>query len=198
MNTLRTALVAAAIAAGLVAPIVTSPAIAAIDNSDPQRFVTSLTGEGFAAMRSGSEASAKAQFRTLLATNVAVDEMGDRLIRRWLPTITPAQRAAYKAALPSYIVGTYTDNLLNYRDAQIKVIRAQPAGGGVDVTTQVLKPGRQPLPAVWSVIQVGGAWKVANLRVGGINVAMAQAADFDSVIQRQGFDALIRLMRSRN
>ncbi len=198
MNTLRTALAAATIAAGLVTPLATAPATAAVDTSDPQRFVTSLTGEGFAAMRSGSEASAKAQFRTLLSSNVAVDEMGDRLIRRWLPTKTHEKLSDYKDALPTYIVNTYTDNLLNYRDAQIKVIRSQPAGGGVDVSTQVIKPGRQPLPAVWSVIQVGGVWKVANLRVGGINVAMAQAADFDSVIQRQGFDALIKLMHTRN
>jgi phospholipid transport system substrate-binding protein len=38
---------------------------------------------------------------------------------------------------------------------------------------------------------------VLNLNVAGINIAMAQAADFDSVIQRQGFDALIKMMKAR-
>lgn len=195
---LAAATVFALASGGGVLPLVTAPAAAAVDTSDPQRFVETLTTEAFAAARSGSKGDAKSKFRAMLSSNVAVDQVGDRLIRRWLPTITPAQKAAYKAALPTYIVNTYTDNLLNYRDAQIKVIRSQPAGGGVDVSTQVIKPGRQPLPAVWSVIQVSGVWKVANLRVGGINVAMAQAADFDSVIQRQGFDALIKLMHARN
>jgi phospholipid transport system substrate-binding protein len=183
--------------AALSVPLGTMPAHAAVDSSDPQRFIQTLTTDGFAAMRTGSKAAAKAQFRTLLSTNVAVDQIGDRLIRRWLPTITPAQKAAYKQALPSYIVGTYADRLFDYADATVKVIRAQPAGGGVDVMTQVIKPGRQPIPAVWSVSQVGGQWKVANLRVAGINVAMAQAADFDSVIQREGFDALVKRMKAR-
>lgn len=183
--------------AGLAVPFAAMPAQAAVDSSDPQRFVQTLTTDAFAAMKTGNKAAAKAQFRTLLSTNVAVDQIGDRLVRRWLPTITPAQKAAYKQALPTYIVGTYADRLFEYADATIKVIRAQPAGGGVDVMTQVIKPGQQPIPAVWSVSQVGGAWKVANLRVAGINVAMAQAADFDSVIQREGFDALIKRMKAR-
>lgn len=198
MTHLRTALAVLALTTGATLPVAFTPAIAAVDSSDPQRFIQTLTSDGFAAMKSGSLAAAKAQFRTLLADHVAVDEMGDRLIRRWLPTITPAQKAAYKAALPSYIVGTYADNLLGYRDATVKVLRAQPtAGGMVDVTTQVIKPGRNPITAVFSVMQVGGQWQVANLRVAGINVALAQAADFDSVVQRQGFDALVKMMRSR-
>jgi len=65
------------------------------------------------------------------------------------------------------------------------------------VITQVTKPGAQPIAATWSLTKVGGAWKVLNLNVAGINVAMAQAADFDSVIQRQGFDALLKMMAAR-
>jgi len=154
--------------------------------------------DGLAAIKSGDKTAAKTRFRTLLSQHVAVDQIGDRLVRRWLPTISPAQRSAYKAALPGYIVGTYADRLFDYANATVKVVRTQPtAGGGVDVITQVLRPGQQPLPAVWSVVNISGAWKVLNLRVAGINVAMAQAADFDSVIQRQGFDALVKMMRAR-
>lgn len=187
------------IAAGIAAPsLLTATASAAVDTSDPQRFVQTLTTDGFAAMRSGGRAAAKAKFRALLSDNVAVDLIGDRLIRRWLSTISPAQKAAYAAALPGYVVGTYADRLFEYSTASIEVMRAQPtAGGGADVYTQVVRAGQQPIPAVWSVIPVNGRWKVLNLRVAGINIAMAQAADFDSVIQRQGFDALVSLMKAR-
>ena len=197
MKTLRSAL-ALGCATLLLSVTVPGPALAAVDSSSPDRFVQTLMSEGLAAIKSGDKALAKNRFRTLLSQHVAVDQIGDRLVRRWLPTITPAQRSAYKAALPGYIVGTYADRLFDYADANVKVIRSQPtAGGGVDVFTQVLRPGQQPLPAVWSVVNSNGAWKVLNLRVAGINVAMAQAADFDSVIQRQGFDALVKMMKAR-
>jgi phospholipid transport system substrate-binding protein len=198
MKKFRSALAALALGTGAVLlPAITAPVQAAVDGSDPQRFVQTLTTDGFAAMRSGSKDAAKAKFRTLLSQNVAVDNIGDRLIRRWVPTISPAQHDAYKAALPTYIVGTYADRLFEYADATVKVVRSQPTASGADVVTQVIKPGRQPIPAIWSVVQVGGTWKVLNLNVAGINIAMAQAADFDSVIQRQGFDALIKMMKAR-
>lgn len=199
MTMFRGVLLAFGLAAGaMLAPSLTSPALAAVDTSNPQNFVQTLTADGFAAMRTGNKTAAKAKFRALLAQHVAVDEIGDRLISRWTARITPEQKAAYKEALPNYIVGTYTDRLFEYADATVKIIRTQPtAGGATDVVTQVIKPGRQPIPAIWSVVKVGGAYKVLNLRVAGINIAMAQAADFNSVIQRQGFDALVKMMKAR-
>lgn len=192
-------LAAAALATtGLLLPVLVAPALAAVDNSSPERFIQTLTTDGFQAMRTGDKAEAKASFRKLLASNVAVDEVGDRLIRRWLPTITPAQKAAYKAVLPAYLVGTYADNLFNYADATVKIVRTQPMGAEMaEVFTQVTKPGRRPIQAIWQVSDVGGQWKVSNIQVAGINVALAQSADFDSVIQRQGFDALVKMMKAR-
>ena len=198
MTKLRTALAALALSTAFAAPAFFAPATAAVDASDPQRFVQTLTTDAFAAANA-DKGTAKAKFRSLLSQNVAVDEMGTRLIRRWVSTITPAQLAAYKAALPVYLVGTYVDNLLSYADASVKVISASPApGGGSNVITTIQKPGRSPVRATWTLMQVGGQWKVANITVAGINVAMAQAADFDSVIQRQGFDALVKMMKARS
>ncbi len=68
----------------------------------------------------------------------------------------------------------------------------------MDVATQVIQPGRQPIPAVWSVAKAGAAYKVTNLKVAGINLAIAQAADFDAIVQRQGFDALVAMMKARS
>ncbi len=185
--------------AGIAAPAFVSPAAAQVVNSDPTRFVTTLTSEALVALKGGDRAAAKTKFRTLLAQHFAVDAIGDRLIRRWAPTITPQQRAAYKAAFPNYIIGTYADRLFQYANATVKVGRATPAAGGtVDVATQVIQPGRQPIPAIWSVAKAGTGYKVTNLKVAGINLAIAQAADFDAIVQRQGFDALVAMMKARS
>jgi len=199
MPSFRPALAAVAVAlASLGAPPLTAPAAAAINNQDPSQFVNDFASEGFAALRSVNRAAAKTKFRTLLAQHVAVDAIGDRLIRRWAGKITPEQKAAYKAVLPNYIIGTYADNLFNYANADLKVVRTAPVGAGVDVTTQVTKPGAQPITAVWSLGKVGGSYKVTNLKVGGVNLALTQAADFDAIIQRKGFDALVQMMKARS
>jgi phospholipid transport system substrate-binding protein len=176
-----------------------SPAgAAAINNQDPSQFIETLSNEGFAVLRTGNRNAARAKFRTLLAQHFAVDAIGDRLIRRWNGQVTPAQKAAYKAAFPDYIIGTYADRLFEYANADLKVVRTTPVGSGIDVTTQVVKPGQQPVTAVWSVAKAGSGYKVTNLKVAGVNLAIAQSADFDAIIQRKGFDALVAMMKARS
>ena len=192
----------AALAAALITPLagvvpIAAPAQAAVDQSDPSRFIDSLADECFRVLRAGNRQSARGQFRALLAQHFAVDEIGERLIRRWTPKITPAQRAAYKAAFPNFIIGTYADRLFDYANADLKVVRSVPTPLGANVYTTVTRPGSSPINSVWTITRGGKGYQVSNLTVGGINLALTQAADFDSVIQRQGFDALVAMMKKR-
>ncbi|KRB86861.1 toluene tolerance protein [Sphingomonas sp. Root710] len=183
-------------AASLTAPIAPAQA-AVVANQDAATFISSLGTESFAVLKTGNKAAVRAKFRELLSTHFAIDAIGDRLIRRWVNQITPAQKAAYKQAIPNFIIGTYSDNLYDYANATMKVIRTAPAGSGFNVTTQVQKPGAQPITAVWSVAKVGGAFKVTNLTVANINLAVTQGQDFDAIIQRKGIDGLIAMMKAR-
>lgn len=179
-------------------PGVATPAAAAtVDNNDPSRFIETLSGEAFRVLHTGSKASARGQFRQLLGQYFAVDQIGDRLIRRWRPQISPAQYDAYKAALPGFIISTYADRLYNYANAQVKVTRAVPANSGAAVVSQVLQPGQQPITAIWTVEKDGSGYKVSNLTVAGINLVLTQTADFDSYVQKNGFDKLVTFMKSR-
>ncbi len=194
----RNALVAVALGGvSLTAPMLVAPAEAAVNNQEPGPFVDTLSEEGFTLLRTGNKVAAKAQFRTLLSQYFAVDAIGDRLIRRWRPKITPAQYTAYKAAFPNFIIGTYADRLFDYARADLKVVRTVPQGTSAAVMTQVIKPGSSPINAVWTVDKVGGGYKVSNLTVAGINLAVTQAADFDAYIQRNGFDKLVAFMKAR-
>jgi phospholipid transport system substrate-binding protein len=199
MSFSRSALAAAALALGSLAlPMMSAPAMAAVNNQDPSQFIDSLADEGFAVLRTGNKSAARAKFRTLLSQHFAVDAIGDRLIRRWSAKITPEQKAAYKAAFPNYIIGTYADRLFEYSRADLKIVRSAPAGSGIDVTTQVVKPGADPIQAIWSVSKAGNGYQVTNLKVAGVNLAITQAADFDAIIQRKGFDALVAMMKARS
>lgn len=175
---------------------IASPAAAQVDNRDPGKFVQSLATTGFGVLK-GDRAAARGKFRTLLAQHFAVDAIGDRLIRRWRPQISASQYSSYKAAFPGFIIGTYADRLYEYGDAGIKIVRVQNQGNDAAVLTQVSRPGGRPVNAIWSVTKAGGGYKVTNLTVGGVNLAVAQEADFSSYVQRNGFDALVSFMKKR-
>lgn len=197
MKTLKTALAATGLAAAALAtPLAVAPAAAQVNSQDPGKFVDSLASTGFGALR-GERSAARGKFRSLLAQHFAVDAIGDRLIRRWRPRLSQAQYAQYKAAFPNFIIGAYADRLYDYSDASLKVVRVQNQGANAAVLTQVVRPGARPVQALWSVTRTPRGYQVTNLTVGGVNLAVTQAADFDSYVQKNGFDALVAFMKRR-
>ena len=197
MKRISTLLAAAAIglASGAL-PVAVAPAAAQINNQDPARFVQGIGTTGLSALR-GNRNAARGKFRALLAQHFAVDAIGDRLISRWRRQITPAQYQQYKAAFPGFIIGTYADRLHEYSNASFSVGQVQNRGNTAAVSSTVTRPGSRPAQVIWTLQRIGNGWKVTNLTVGGVNVALAQQADFDSYIQRNGFDGLIAFMRRR-
>ncbi|MBV8972178.1 MAG: ABC transporter substrate-binding protein [Sphingomonadaceae bacterium] len=194
-------------AALALAPIVAVPAVAQTA-ATPQEataageFVSQLADRAFAVLKENqSKTAIRAKFRGLLKENFAVDEAGLRLIRRWRNQITPAQLAAYQAVLPDYFVNVYADRLTNYADASVKIVRTQAHGanGNVDVFSRVLTPGKDPIDIIWLVQKgEGGKWLIGNVTVEGINISLTQEADFSAFIQKNGFDALVAMMKSAN
>lgn len=173
------------------------PATAAVSQASPSAFVESLTRDGLQALRDGSEAQRRAQFRSLLGEHFAIDTIGDRLIRRWRNRISESQYAAYQRALPGFILGTYADRLSSYARADVDVVNTRQSGSTYLVQTRVTNPGSRPVSAIWYLTRQGGEFKVYNLRVAGINLTLNQAQDFDSYVQRNGFDRLVAFMERR-
>jgi phospholipid transport system substrate-binding protein len=202
----RSILLAAALA---LAPVIAAPAIAqvaaptAAAAGDPaaREFVEKLANDAFATLRdkSLSKAESRNRFRAMLEANVALQDIGNRLIKRHRATITPAQYAAYQAALPEFVLNAYADRLYDYSDASLKTVRSTGRGGMTDVATRVTRPGSQPVDAVWQVKTTpAGKMVVNNLTVQGINLSLTQEADFNAYIQKNGFDALVTFLKTAN
>ncbi len=166
------------------------------------QFISNLADKTFSVLKENqSKAAIKAKFRAMLKDNFAVDEAGMKLIRRYRNQITPAQLAAYQAVLPDYIVNTYADRLINYSNAVVKIVRTQAHGsnGAVDVFSMIGVPGKESFAIIWQVEKnPAGKWLIANVTVSGVNMSLTQEADFSGFIAKNGFDALIEMMKSAN
>jgi phospholipid transport system substrate-binding protein len=206
MNIYKAALLAAVIVtAGVAAGL--APAAAQQANATQAKaagaFVDDLADRAYAVLRdkSNNKTAVKAKFRTLLKANFAITEIGNKLIRRHVRSISPQQYAAYQAAFPDYVVDTYTDNLFEFADSDLRIVRTLPRGarGAVDVYSRVIRnDGAQPIDAIWSVRpKDGGGFLITNLTVAGVNLSLTQEADFAAYVDRNGFDALVAFMKSR-
>ncbi|MBB4630515.1 MlaC/ttg2D family ABC transporter substrate-binding protein [Sphingosinicella soli] len=166
-------------------------------------FISDLAQRAYGVLRdkSNDKNEVRAKFRTLLKENFAVNDIGNRLIRRHVRTITKQQYQAYQAAFPNYVVDTYTDNLFEFADSEMKVVRTVPRGtrGTIDVYARVTRSnGAQPIDSIWTVKKnASGKYVVDNLTVAGVNLSLTQEADFTAYIQRNGFDGLIKFMTDK-
>ncbi|MBZ6379975.1 hypothetical protein B5C34_14195 [Pacificimonas flava] len=191
----------AAPAAFLAPTAVSAQAASEADAQRAGQFIDSLANEAFGVIRSGSANSAatKTELRKLLAENFDVNYIGQYLIRRHQRDIDQSQMRAYMEVFPAWVVETYTNNLFAFKDAELNVIRAVPSGsrGQVEVYTRVTSPGQAPIDAVWLVSPDGNSYKIRNLTVSGVNMAITQEQDFNAYISKNGFDALVDLMKRR-
>ncbi|RED15535.1 MlaC/ttg2D family ABC transporter substrate-binding protein [Parasphingopyxis lamellibrachiae] len=178
-------------------PAAIAPAQAAVSQASPSAFVESLAADGLGVLRTGSASERRSRFRSLLGQHFAINRIGDRLIQRWRNDISANQYSAYQRALPGFILGTYADRLSAYARADVEVTNATQRGSTYLVQTRITNPGSRPVTAVWYLTRSGGSYKVYNMRVAGINLTLNQAQDFDSYVQRNGFDRLVRFMASR-
>ncbi|WP_374592932.1 phospholipid-binding protein MlaC [Sphingosinicella sp.] len=166
-------------------------------------FISDLSQRAYAVLRdkSNDKNDVRTKFRALLKENFAVTDIGNRLIRRHVRTISKQQYQAYQAAFPNYVVDTYTDNLFEFADSELKVLRTVPRGtrGTIDVYARVIrKNGAQPIDSIWTVKKnESGKYVVDNLTVAGVNLSLTQEADFTAYIQKNGFDSLVQFMRDR-
>ena len=179
---------------------VAAPGAANAGDAAAAPFVQSLANDAFAVLRdkSLSKTASRNKFRTMLQQNVALADIGNRLIRRHRATISPAQYTSYQAALPEFVLNAYADRLYDYSDASVKTIRSVGRGPYTDVFTRVTRPGAQPVDAVWQIKKAGARYMVNNLTVSGINLSLTQEADFNAYVQKNGFDALVTFLKSAN
>ena len=187
----------------LAAPAFAQVAAAPADAGDPAArvFVEGLANDAFAVLRdkSMSRTASRTKFRAMLQQNVALQDIGNRLIRRHRATITPAQYTSYQSALPEFVLNAYADRLYDYSDASVKTLRIVGRGPMTDVYTRVTRPGTQPIDAIWQVKKTAaGKMVINNLTVSGINLSLTQEADFNSYIQKNGFDALVNFLKTAN
>lgn len=202
MKPAKIALLLAALALPMAPAMAQAPATQAQQQA-AGTFVGDLAGKAFAILQDQSldRGAARAQFRELLRANFDVDGTGMRLIRSYRAPnspvkLTDAQLQAYRAALPDFLVNTYSERLYDFATAKLTVVRTLPVGnrGDVNVFTRITDPnGGRPIEAVWQV-KAGAKPLVTNILVNGVNIALTQEADFKSYIERNGFDALVNFM----
>lgn len=122
------------------------------------------------------------------------------VLGRYWRTATPAQREAFVAQFTELLIRTYSKSLSEYPDSTIRYLRNRDTSDGrfATVHTEVLPPGREPIPVTYSLFKAGSHWKIYDLTISGLSLVQSYRSTFAEEIQQTSLDALIRRLSKQN
>lgn len=112
-------------------------------------------------------------------------------------TITPAQMQRYAPAFAAYAQTVYRQKLANFRGDTLTVTGSVVSKPGDVVVKTTIGGGDadQPTPVLWRVMGSGASWKVVDVQVSGVWLAITQQADFVSTLDNAGGDIDVLIAR---
>jgi phospholipid transport system substrate-binding protein len=196
-----------AVTAAFAAPmllVAAVPAAAQEKAADPAQFVQSLGDKAIAQLagKEVPEAEEQARFRNLLTEYFDVNAIGKFTVgRSYWSTATPAQQKEFLSLYEAQVANAYAKRFQDYSGFTFKVT-GQQKDDETDtvVNSEITRPTGAPIPVQWRVRSESGTYKIADVIIAGISMAVTDKQQFAAVIQRGGgtIDALIGAMRSQS
>jgi phospholipid transport system substrate-binding protein len=196
------------IAAGLLlaaAAVPSTPSAAA----DPSGFIAGLGNQLQFVARSVPSVQRPAEFRQLFHQDFDVPAIARFVFGRYWQTATPQQQQELLAVFEDYLVSSYGGKLSAYADSGAApiVLGSRATEDGALVSSEVsfgrnpTQGGRgAPLPPIrvdWRLTETAGTYKITDVIVDGVSMAITQRSEFAGAIQRQGGEvpALVDMLR---
>jgi phospholipid transport system substrate-binding protein len=145
--------------------------------------------------KSQSSADKIRVFRGIVDEIADVPKVTNFVLGKYARTITPAQRQHFAVVFRQYAQNVYETRLGDYHGEAVKVTGSVVRKPGDVVVNTAIAGGKlsQPVQASWRVLGSGPSWKVVDVQVSGIWLAITQQQDFVSTIDNAGgnIDTLI-------
>jgi phospholipid transport system substrate-binding protein len=110
------------------------------------------------------------------------------------------QRAAFAREFSTLLIKTYSAALTNYTHQKIEYLSSELSADGrkSKVRTRVIEDGRAPVAVDYSLRQLEGTWKIYDLMIEGVSLAINYRSSFAQDIRKHGLDGLIERLTARN
>ncbi len=147
----------------------------------------------------GSQSQKANALRDLVNQVVAVDQVGDYVLGRYINIATPEQKQQFHSLFHQLIAYNITYQIKAYQGVSFTVNGTAPQGNGVVVDTTVTAPDKQPADVGWVVEDVGGQPKIVDVIVAGTSLRITTRNDYAGVINDNGgrFAALLTAMQNQ-
>jgi phospholipid transport system substrate-binding protein len=163
-------------------------------------FIRKLAGQAIGILQSSAVVleAREAQFRVLMSNSFNMPFIARFVLGRHWRKATPQQRSDYVALVTEFILQTYSRRIGGYSGESFDVAGARAAGKrDVLVRTEIVRPGGPPIKADWRVRSNGGEYRIIDIMVEGVSMAVTQRSEFNAVVRHRGMPGLLQALRAR-
>ena len=112
--------------------------------------------------------------------------------RNW-KQLTPAQQTAFTDAFTTVGIATYAANFREHGGEQFKILNEKPMDRGQVLVRSTLTRGDGgEVKFDYVMEQKEGRWMIINIIADGVSDLALKRAEYESVISKEGFDALYK------
>jgi phospholipid transport system substrate-binding protein len=179
----RTVLAAfASIMGALGAPVILAAA------ADPAAVINELGNRALEVLgRNATPAQRVARFHELFREDFDVPGIARFVLGRYWKTATPEQQEEFVKLFEDYIALVYSNQLAAYSGETLRVTGSRTSAEEAVVASEIIRPtGAPPVKVDWHLTDRNGSYKISDVTVDGISMAVTQRSEFASVIQRNG------------
>jgi phospholipid transport system substrate-binding protein len=138
------------------------------------------------------------RFREILRDDFAIEEIGRFVAGKYWREMTADQKRDYQKLFDEWVLKTFSIRLGGYSGETLRVINTtNTSKRDVIVHTRIAKAEGGGINTNWRVREVDGRYKIIDVYVEGVSMAVTQRSEFGAVLQRHGADGLIGLLRTR-
>jgi phospholipid transport system substrate-binding protein len=165
---------------------VMSPAV--LTAAEPAAVINDLGNRALEVLgKNASTAQRVARFHELFREDFDVPGIARFVLGRYWRTATPEQQEEFVKLFQDYIALVYSSQLAAYSGETLRVTGSRPEPEGTVVASEIVRPtGASPVKVDWHLTDRNGTYKISDVSVDGISMAVTQRSEFAAVIQRNG------------
>lgn len=125
-------------------------------------------------------------FREMFQSSFALEDISKFVLGRHWRTATEEQKADFKQAFEDYAVKTYGSRFSQYSGEKFVMKDVRPVGEGDQMVGTVIErpAGGPPIRIDWRVRPAEGSWRIVDIHVEGVSMALTQRQEYAAVLQQ--------------
>lgn len=161
------------------------------------QFVETLGNEAAALLASANGSAREDALKRLIRRGFNLELTSQFVLGQHWQRATPVQRKEFQDLFTAYLLNSYARHLSTFKPETLNVVASHPVGERDVLVETVMSSSDGVANPVWRVRAQDGAYRIIDVSVDGVSLALTQRREFAAVVSRNGLEGLLDLLRQK-